>query len=320
MPDTAARLLRLLSLLQARRDWSGPALAQRLGVTVRSVRRDVDRLRQLGYSVEATPGPAGGYRLGVGQSLPPLLLDDDEAAAVAIGLAVAAGGAVAGMEEAALGALAKLDRLLPPRLRARVQSVRSSVERFGSVEDTVSPELLVLLAQAAAESERVLLSYRDREQRETERRVEPYRLVSTGRRWYLVAHDLERSEWRTFRVDRVLNARLTGHRFRLENPPDARELVSRGMSVAPYRYTARVHIQASVNDVRRRVPETVGIVKREGGRTVLTTGSDRLELLAGHLVSLGFGFEVLEPPELASHIESLARVLLEAHGLRAQRR
>ena len=312
MTDTAGRLLLLLSLLRAWRDWIGPALADRLGVTVRSVRRDVERLRQLGYPVEATAGPGGGYRLGAGQSLPPLLLDDDEAAAVAIGLAVAAGGVVPGMEEPALAALAKMDRLLPPRLRARVQSVSSSIVRFGGGDEAVRPDLLVLLAQAAGESERVLIHYVDREDRRSERRVEPYRLVSTGRRWYLVAHDLEQSEWRTFRVDRISHAELTGHRFGLEDPPDARELVSRGMSVAPYRYTARVHIRAPLSDVRRRVPETVGVVKRQGGRTILTTGSDHLELLAGHLLSLGFDFEVLEPPELVAHLRRWARHLLDS--------
>jgi predicted DNA-binding transcriptional regulator YafY len=314
MRDTSGRLLRLLSLLQARPDWTGPALADRLEVTVRSVRRDIDRLRQLGYPVDARPGVSGGYRLGTGTTLPPLLLDDEEAAAVAIALGVTAGGAVRGIEEAALGALAKLDRLLPPHLRSRVEALRAASERIGVPVGDVDPDLLVTLAQAAASNERVVISYSDRAQRQTERRVDPYRLVATGRRWYLVAYDVDRIDWRTFRVDRVLTVRPTGHRFRIDDPPDASALVSRALSVSPYRYAARVIIAASAEAVRQRVPATAGMVEALGpDECLLTTGSDYLDVLAGHLVSLGARFQVLEPAELRDLVRSVGRQMAADH-------
>lgn len=312
--DTSARLLRLLSLLQSRPDWSGPALADRLGITTRTVRRDVERLRLLGYPVDGRPGVVGGYRLGAGTMLPPLLLDDDEAAAVAIALGVTAGSAVRGIEEAALSALAKLDRLLPPALRSRVQVLRAATEQMAVGTGDVEPGLLISLAQAAAGQERVRIVYTDREQRVSERRVDPYRLVATGRRWYLVAFDVERSDWRTFRVDRVMSVTPTGHRSRLENPPDATVLVSRSVSVAPYRYEARVLVSAPQEVIRRRIPATVGMLHAHGpAACLLTTGSDDIDALAGHLVSLGVRFEVLEPPELRQRLRLVGRQLGEDH-------
>ena len=315
--ETSARLLRLLSLLQARPDWSGSELADRLEVTTRTVRRDVDRLRGLGYPVDARPGAAGGYRLGVGATMPPLLLDDDEAAAVALALIVTAGGVVPGMEEAALAALAKLDRVLPSRLRARTAAVRQATIRTGSWGDDVDADVLVQMAQASAGEERLRIGYVDRDGNETERRVDPYRLVCTGRRWYLVAHDVDRRDWRTFRVDRVRQVAGTGHRFKLDDPPDAAELVSQALSVAPYRWTARVRIGAPADEVRRRVPPTVALVDAEDSdTTLLTTGSDHLQAIAGHLVGLGFPFEVLEPPELRDLMRAAGRSLVRAHPAR----
>ncbi|MBA2283710.1 MAG: YafY family transcriptional regulator [Acidimicrobiia bacterium] len=314
--DTSARLLRLLSLLQSRPDWSGPELADRLEVTTRTVRRDVDRLRQLGYPVDATHGPDGGYRLGSGASLPPLLLDDDEATAVALALGATAGGAVRGMEEPALAALAKLDRLLPPPLRARVGALRAATVQLGGRAGSgeVDPEVLVATAQACAGNERMALAYADRDGNDTERRIEPHRLVSTGRRWYLVAFDLDRRAWRTFRVDRIAVATRTGHRFRHDDPPDAAAMVSEAIAVAPYRHTAVVRIEAPADEVRRRVPPTVGVVEADGDDgAVLTTGSDDLDSLAGHLVALGFGFEALEPPELRALLRRSAKAIAAAH-------
>jgi len=311
--DTSARLLRLLSLLQTRPDWSGPELADRLGVTTRTVRRDVDRLRQLGYPVDAAPGVAGGYRLGSGTNLPPLLLDDDEATAVTIALGTTTGGAVRGMEEPALAALTKLDRLLPPRLRQRVADLRAATVGMAGPADAIDSGLLVTLSQACAGQERIRMSYVDREGTPSERRVEPYRLVSTGRRWYLVAHDVDRDDWRTFRVDRVVGADRTGHRFRLVDPPDATELVSRATAVAPYRYTARVRVHAPVAVVRERVPPTTGLVEDDADGTILTTGADDLDYLAGHLIWLGLTFEVLDPPELRAHLAALGAKLAADH-------
>jgi predicted DNA-binding transcriptional regulator YafY len=312
--DTSARLLRLLSLLQSRPDWSGPELADRLGVTTRTVRRDADRLRQLGYPVDAHAGAGGGYRMGIGATLPPLLLDDDEATAVALALGVTAGGAVAGIEEPALAALTKLDRLLPPRLRHRVAALRAATVRMAQPSGDVDAATLGALAQACAGQERVHFGYRDRDARESVRRADPYRLVCTGRRWYFVAFDVDRADWRTFRVDRVGVVKLTGHRIRIDDPPDARELVSRATAVAPYRYTARIVVDAPIDDVRRRIPPTVGITERHGtAQTLLTTGSDDLDAIAGHVVGLGLGFEVLEPSELRARVAVIGRALVARH-------
>ena len=313
MSDTPARLLRLLSLLQRQPHWSGPALAGRLGVTTRTVRRDVDRLRGLGYPVEAGPGAAGGYRLGTGADLPPLLLDDDEATAVAVALGVSTGGAVRGIEQPALAALAKLDRVLPARLRQRVDALRSSIVTMAPAADEVDADLLVTLAQACEGHERVTITYRDRDGRATERRTEPHRLVSTGRRWYLVANDVDRRDWRTFRVDRIGVATRTGHRFVPQDPPDAADLVGQAITSAPYRLQAVVRVAAPAPVLRARVPPTVGVVRPDGDGSVLLVGADDMAYLAGHLVGLDLPFEVLEPPELREHLCRVGHRLVASH-------
>jgi predicted DNA-binding transcriptional regulator YafY len=312
--DTSERLLRLLSLLQARREWSGPELAERLGVTTRTVRRDVDRLRNLGYPVDAAPGVTGGYQLGAGASLPPLLLDDDEAIAVAVALGASATGGVRGIEDSAVAALSKIDRLLPPPLRTRVRALHATTERLVSRTDDVDAELLVTLSQAAAERDRVVLAYTDRDGRDSERRLEPYKLVATNRRWYLVAFDVDRGAWRTLRVDRASSVRRTGHRFTRAEEPDATAMVSSAIAVAPYRYTAVVSIGAPADEVAQRVPPTVALVEADGTEhAILTTGADDLANIAGHLVALGLPFEVREPPELRDRMRSLGEHLTESH-------
>lgn len=315
MLDTSARLLRMLSLLQARPLWSGPELAERLEVTTRTVRRDVDRLRQLGYPVDAAPGVVGGYRMAPGAVLPPLLLDDDEATAVVLGLGALAGGSVHGVQEAALAALSKLDRTLPTRLRHRVAALRAGTTHLPTPGDPAEPSLLVTLAAATTGHERVALTYTDRNGTDSERRIEPYQLVSTGRRWYLVAHDIDRDDWRTFRVDRITSAEATGHRFTPRDAPDAAELVQRATSVTPYRWAATVRVDAPLAEIRTRVPATVGLTEAvDAERTILTTGADRLEYLAGHLVALGLTFEVLAPPELRAHLRAVGERLVAAHA------
>jgi predicted DNA-binding transcriptional regulator YafY len=311
---TSGRLLRLLSLLQSRPYWGGPELADRLGVTTRTVRRDVQRLRDLGYPVDAAPGEAGGYRLGNGGGQPPVVVDDDEATAVAVSLAVTAGGGVRGIEEPALAALAKLDRLLPPRLRHRVDAIRAATVTLtgpagaSGGADGVDADVLVTLAQACDGHERVVLDYADRDGRASERRIEPYRLVATGRRWYLVALDLDRADWRTFRVDRVADARRTGHRFvPRDDAPDAATIVSQGISTAPYRYQARIAFpETKAADLATRVPPTVGTIRaRRAGGSVLTTGSDHLASLAAHLIALDLPFVVEQPPALRDHLRAV---------------
>ena len=313
--DPAERLLALLSLLQRRVRWTGPELAHELGVTTRTVRRDVDRLRNLGYPVDAAPGIDGGYQLGVGGDLPPLLLDDDEATAVAVALGASTATAALGIEDIALAALAKLHRLLPPRIRARVQALTTTTDLLARPPEAVAPGVLVALASAIEGTERVLLSYEDREGRRSERRVEPYRLVATDRRWYLVAFDLDRHDWRTFRADRITDASPTGHRFApADDPPDAPRMVSEAITTAPYRFQATIRFEATAAELRRLVPPTVGSITADGeGAAILRTGADHLPSLAGHLVALGLLFEVLEPPALREHMHRLGQDLSHLH-------
>ncbi|XQE88158.1 helix-turn-helix transcriptional regulator [Streptomyces microflavus] len=214
MTDTPARLLKLLSLLQTPREWPGGELAERLDVSPRTVRRDIDRLRELGYPVEASRGSLGGYRLVAGAAMPPLVLDDEEAVAIAVGLRAGAGHAIEGVDEASVRALAKLEQVLPSRLRHRVSALQNAtVPLVRGDGATIDPQTLTTLASAATGQERLRFSYRSGDGTETKRQVEPYRLVSTGRRWYLVAYDLLRADWRTFRVDRVSEPFATGARF-----------------------------------------------------------------------------------------------------------
>ncbi|MDH2426646.1 YafY family protein [Sphaerisporangium sp. TRM90804] len=309
MLETSARLLRLLSLLQARREWAGAALAERLNVSERTVRRDVDRLRELGYPVNATRGTDGGYRLGAGTAMPPLLLDDEEAVAVAVGLRTAAGG-VAGIEESSVRALAKLEQVLPTRLRSRVNTLQAYTEpvpadRPGPVAD---PGVLTTLAAACRDQERLRFDYRSHDGSASLRVVEPHRLVSWGRRWYLVAWDVDRRDWRTFRADRVEPRTPTGPRFPPRDPPEggAAAYVARGVSAAAWRHRSRVVVHAPAQVVTERVNPAVGVVEAVDGHTcVLHTGADSLNTLAVHLGMLDLDFEVTEPPELVEHLRDL---------------
>ena len=312
MLETSARLLRLLSLLQRRTDWSAAELAERLGVSARTIRRDMERLRDLGYPVHAARGVAG-YRLGAGTALPPLLLDDEEVVAVAVGLRTAAAG-VSGIEEASLGALAKLEQLLPTRLRRRVNAVQASTlpmpgDRPGP---RVDPAVLAVLAAACRDRERLRLAYRDHHGSLGRRAMEPYRLVSWGRRWYMVAWDVDREGWRILRVDRVEPTTVTptGQRFTPRELPEGGDLaayVSRRVSAAAWRYHARVQVHAPAEEVRCRIPAAAGVVEAvDDGTCLLHTGADTLETLAVYLGMLGADFEVGEPPELMAHLRDLA--------------
>lgn len=322
MLDTSARLLRLLSLLQSRGDWRGADLAGRLGVGLRTVRRDIDRLRDLGYPVDATPGAAGGYRLGVGTALPPLLLDDEEAVAVAIGLHAAATGSVAGLEESSVRALAKLEQMLPARLRHRVTAFRAAaVPLTGSapVGEAVDPGLLTALAAACRDHRRLRLRYPGRDGLSVVRTVEPHRLAHTHRRWYLLAWDVDRDDWRTFRADRIqAPVDPPGARFTPRTPPsgDVAAYVSQAISSAPYRYRARILFEAPIEAVARHSSPTAGRLEAHGADACLFhTGSDSLETLALHVAAKGFPFRVLDPPELIPVLRDLAdrlRVAAEA--------
>jgi predicted DNA-binding transcriptional regulator YafY len=319
MLETSARLLRLLSLLQSRRDWSSAELADRLGVSGRTVRRDVDRLRGLGYPVHATPGVAGGYRLGAGAALPPLLLDDDEAVAVALGLRTATNGTVAGIEETSVRALAKLEQVLPARLRHRVGALHAATVPLVGAGPSVEPDVLMVAATACRDHERLRFSYtragadgRPGADDTGERRVEPHRLVHTGRRWYLVAWDLDRDDWRTFRVDRIAGLSATGHRFAPRPPPegDVARYTSRGVSTGVYRFQARLTLHVPAEVAAERITPTSGLVEPVDDRTcTLHVGSESLDQIAIWLAVLGFDFDVHEPPELVEHVHALAERL-----------
>lgn len=312
--DTAERLLRLLSLLQSRPAVTGPELADALGVAGRTVRRDVDRLRRLGYPVDATFGAVGGYALRPGADLPPLLLDDDEAVAVAVGLRLAAAGMVSGLEAAAVAAMAKVEALLPARLRGRVDALGVATVPLLGARPTVTPALLGVLAQACRDCLELRFRYTRGDGAAAERRVEPYRLVPTAHRWYLVARDLDRAAaggpgddgWRTFRVDRIEGCETPGHRFVRRDPPDAAALVAASTAVSPYPVRAKVRLHAPLVDVAELIPPTVGLLEAAGGATVLTTGAYDLDAIALHLGLLPFPFTVIEPSELAERVAVLA--------------
>ncbi|GIE98439.1 helix-turn-helix transcriptional regulator [Paractinoplanes rishiriensis] len=312
---TTERVLRLLALLQRRPSWTAADLAAELGVTDRSVRRDVERLRTLGYPVHATAGVGGGYQLGSGTRLPPLLLDDDEAIATAVSLRLASGGTVAGAGEAALRALAKLDQVMPARLRAEVRAVHGATETLTVPAAQIDPELLVTLARACRDAVRVRFSYAGRGGADRERTVEPVRMVTTGRRWYLMAWDVDRADWRTFRLDRMREVTATTWRFRPREHPDPVAYVQRAVAESPYRYVARVRLHAPADRVREFVPPQVGRVEEDGDEwCVLISGGDQLDWLAVHVARLGFEAEVLEPPELREAAARMAQRLAAMAG------
>jgi predicted DNA-binding transcriptional regulator YafY len=309
MLETSARLLRLLSLLQSRREWTGPELAQRLEVSERTIRNDIDRLRSLGYPVDANRGAVGGYRLGAGAELPPLLLDDEEVVATVVGLRAATG--LAGVEEVSLRALVKLEQVLPRRLRRRIAALSEFAMRVP--DDTPPPqvdaEVLTTLAAACRDAERLRFDYRTHGGGESRRDVEPYRLIAWGRRWYLLAWDVERGDWRTFRADRITPRIPTGPRFAPRPLPadDVTAYVSGRVSAAAWRYRARVVVHAPADEIASRITPAAGHVEaRDAGSCVLDTGSDSLESFAVHLGMLGADFEVVDPPELVDHITLLA--------------
>jgi predicted DNA-binding transcriptional regulator YafY len=315
MLETSARLLRLLSLLQARPNWTGRELAERLEVTTRTVRNDVDRLRRLGYPVHATPGAAGGYRLGAGAQLPPLLLDDDEAVAVAVGLRTAASHGVRGTEETSVRALVKLEQVLPSRLRRRVNALQAYTVPFDASGPTVDAETLATIAGACRDLVRLRFRYRTHEGTTSRRLVEPHRLVHTGRRWYLAAWDCGREDWRSFRVDRIEPRLSTDRRFEPREPPggDAAKYVARAISSQRDRYQASVILHAPLDAVAHRVPHAVGTLEAIDDRScLLRTGADWLGGLAVYVADIGVDFTVLDPPEFAAQVRELAQLFTRA--------
>ncbi|MEU4317297.1 YafY family protein [Nocardia fluminea] len=308
MLETSARLLELLSLLQTPQVWTGADLAERLGVDARTVRRDIDKLRTLGYPVHAVAGTAG-YRLGAGAKLPPLLLNDDEAVAVVLGLRTAAGGSVTGIEESSLRALAKLEQILPSRLRHRVSALQAATVTVPAGVARVDPEMLTAIAAAIRDHLQLRFDYRTHDGTEIRRTAEPHRLVHTGRRWYLVGWDVEKRDWRTYRVDRLRPRTPTGPRFTPREAPevDLAGWVSRGVSTSAYRYQARITLEASAAEAADRIPPTVGVLEAIDERhCLLHTGSNSLDEIAVYIGLFGFEFHVHEPPELIERLRALA--------------
>ncbi|MFJ6897420.1 helix-turn-helix transcriptional regulator [Streptomyces hokutonensis] len=317
--DTPARLLQLLSLLQTPREWPGGELADRLGVSRRTVRRDIDRLRELGYPVQATLGADGGYRLVAGKAMPPLVLDDEEAVAIAVGLRAGAGHAVEGVDEASVRALAKLEQVLPSRLRHRVATLQAATTPLTSGDGaSIAPETLTVMASTVAGRERLRFAYRAKDGTESRRVTEPYRLVSTGRRWYLVAYDLDREDWRTFRVDRVSEPFATGARFAPRELPtgSAAEYLRQSMYRQQESYEYTVTFAAPAGVVAARVPAWMGTpepLDEHSCRLRATTG-DEVRWLAARLALLEFEFTVQEPAELVRCVRELGERLSRAAG------
>ncbi|WP_371597322.1 helix-turn-helix transcriptional regulator [Streptomyces sp. NBC_00564] len=309
MLETSARLLRLLSLLQAHREWSGADLADRLGVTPRTVRRDVDRLRELGYPVNASPGTGGGYQLGAGAELPPLLLDDDEAVAVAVGLRTAAGQGIEGIGETSVRALAKLEQVLPHRLRRRVGALNAFTVPMlrGPQPSAIDPAVLTELANLCRDAERLRFDYRSHDGVSTRRTVEPHRLVCTEWRWYLVAWDVDREDWRTFRVDRITPRPPHGPRFTPRTPPaeDLSAYVSKGVSTRAYASHAVIRLLVPMEEAAARISPSAGTLETAGKDScILRTGAASLDVMVLHVMMTGLEFEVIEPAELNEAIRT----------------
>ncbi|MEV0175765.1 YafY family protein [Streptomyces sp. NPDC050803] len=317
--DTPARLLQLLSLLQTPREWPGGELAERLGVSRRTVRRDIDRLRELGYPVQATLGADGGYRLVAGKAMPPLVLDDEEAVAIAVGLRAGAGHAVEGVEEASVRALAKLEQVLPSRLRHRVSTLQAATTPLTSGDGaSIAPETLTVMASTVAGQERLRFAYRAGDGTQSRRLTEPYRLVSTGRRWYLVAYDLDREDWRTFRVDRVSEPFATGARFAPRELPtgSAAEYLRQSVYRRQETYEFSVTFAAPAVFIAARLPAWLGAPEPLDEHTcrMRATTADSVEWLAVRLAMMDCEFTVHHPEELVRCVRDLGGRLSRAAG------
>jgi predicted DNA-binding transcriptional regulator YafY len=307
----------MLSLMQSRPVWAGPELAQRLEVSGRTIRKDIDRLRELGYPIDATRGAIGGYRLSAGANLPPLMLDDDEAVAVAVGLTVTSSGSILGIEESSKRALTKMEQVLPSRLRSQVAALRDSTETVLRDTAGVEPEapvpaiVLAAIASAIRDSHWFRFDYDDTtDAADDSRVVEPYRLVNWNRRWYLAAWDLQQHRWATFRGDRIRPKAPTYRAFEPRPFPDGGLVgfVQRDVASAAWTVTARITIDAPAEEVVERINPAVGVVEVLDEKTsVLITGADMYETIALYIGLLGIDFHVSEPPELVAHLDALGK-------------
>ena len=316
MGDTPGRMLKLLSLLQSKTSWGGSELAERLEVTERTVRRDVERLRILGYPVEALPGRYGGYQLGRGGHMPPLLLNDDEAVAVALGLRSAVDGSIAGLEESAESTLSKLEQILPAHLASRVRALHESTASmlYGGQRPTVDAAHLITLASACSARERVRFAYTDKGGKASHRLVEPIGLVRSGARWYLVARDVDRKDWRTFRIDRLGLLETVGTSFEIRDRPDPVALLAEGIAFGSFPFRARVRIPLPVEEATRVIPRTFAVLEGEDGVTVADIGAASMERMVAYLAGVSPPCEVLDPPELRRALLEHARSIEAANS------
>ncbi len=319
MVQTSARLLALLSLLQIRREWTGGELADRLEVGPRTIRRDIDKLRSLGYPIEAAPGVAGGYRLGAGSELPPLLLDDAEAVAVAVGLRTAASGSIAGIEETSVRALAKLEQVLPSRLQRRVSALSDATSAFGFEGPRIDADLLATLAGACRDGVRLQFAYVARDDKTSRRNAEPTAVVYSGYRWYLVAFDNDREDWRTFRIDRIDGRVREGGRCPRRTVPGGdsaayvkQQLRRDGAGETPAAQ-GRIRLHSPASEAAPRVPKRYATVEPDGEEAciVTTVGSWTRSFLIW-MALLDAPIEVLDPPELADVARTLVARLTAA--------
>ena len=308
MSDVTSRALRLLALLQARTVWTGPELAREMGVTTRTVRRDVDRLRQMGYPVLTSAGHGGGYQLGAGRALPPLLLSSTEAAAVAVGLRLAAASGLEGLSVVARRALAALDRILPASVRAEVGAVSAAMGVISRDGPGTRSEVLMALATAVRDGVRVRLDYERADGERFERRIEPYRVLSVEGRWYLFAWDLDREDWRTFRLDRMHAVHPSTFTFAARETPDIEHAVRESITVAGYRAACTVRILAPYAQVAPMISARTGTLEADGeDACVLRAGADQLRWVAVHLAGMGLPVEVIDPPPLREELEARGR-------------
>jgi predicted DNA-binding transcriptional regulator YafY len=309
MANTSSRTLRLLSLLQTHRYWPGGELADQLGVSVRTLRRDVDRLRELGYPVAAQRGIDGGYQLAPGAALPPLVVDDEEAVALAVGLQAAAQGAIDGIAESSVRALTKVVQVMPARLRRRVEALRTMTVPAGwgtPAQAGIEPDVLTTVALTCRDSERLRFSYTAAGGARTDRQVEPHRLVCLGRRWYLVAYDLTRHDWRSFRLDRLTDPQPTGARFRPRDLPatDAAEFVRTGLTNLPRPYRVEALIDAPAATVRHRIGRWATVEEVDPQRCRIHMTTDSLDWPTLALGTLDSTFHIVQPPELLTRIHA----------------
>lgn len=307
MLSTSARLLRLASLLQSRRHWPGPALAEELSVGARTLRRDVDRLRELGYPVEASSGVGGGYALGRGADLPPLVLDDDEAVALAIALRAASAN-VGGIEATSLRLMGKLDQLMPTRLRRRATALHAVTLSVRAGPALVDAGVLSQLATACRDCRSLHFAYRNHAGDASQRHVQPLRLANYGRRWYLIAWDTGRNDWRSFRVDRMDGSPTAGAAFAPRPvPPDVATRLERGIAHAPFACRITLRLQGSVAELQAALPVYCGVLEPETDtHSLLRVGAESPEGLLAQVLMIGHDVELVDGEPL---VPELQRVL-----------